>query len=228
MIKREDSSGFCYHWVKANVQLSTQELRYEEAFQTLLKILTSLELKSGQFLNLLNGHSCICFTETPVTFIISDRSKYQPFGLGFFKSDIHKLGGQPVLNLSQDDYNFLPHHIRWRYARHEPLLRDENHPYGIDFSWEREIRVNSNIISLMGESLITTHSSIDNVDFAFSNVFVPNNRYVAKLLSALHLNWSHKFSEFIKEKPQDAYWYRCFLDSLMDEFEEKTLSLNMD
>lgn len=93
---------------------------------------------------------------------------------------------------------------------------------------EREIRVNSNIISLICESLITTHSFIDNVDFAFSNIYVPNDGYVEKLLSALHLNWRHKFNEFIKYKTQDVWWYRDFLESLMDEFEKKILSLNIN
>ncbi|HIE0938497.1 TPA: hypothetical protein ACXJPN_001669 [Serratia marcescens] len=217
MAKREDSSGYCYHWVKANMSLRSRNQWYNEAFHTLLNILTSETLKSGRMLNISHGHSCICFTETPIGFIKNDQSKYQPFGLEFVKSDIYKLGGKHVIYCTYDEFLTLPDHLKWRYVRHEPLLRDRERPYGIDFTWEREIRINSGEVILFGESEITFPSCIGNIDFSFTNILVPNEIYVERLMGELSKYYEDTFKEYSLEKPENSHLYDEFFVSLMKE-----------
>lgn len=227
MAKREDSSGYCYHWIRSDISLTGIDLCYNQAFQILVKILTDGALKSGKAQGILYGHPCTCFTETPVVFINSDRSKYQPFGLEFYKNDIYTLGGQHTINCTQEESHSLPPNLKWRYARHEPLLRDNDHPYGIDFSWEREIRVNSDEIVLYGESLITGPTYIGNVDFAFNRILVPSDFFVTRLLEELSSYYKTRFTEYSLEKPETAYWYDSFYFSLMEEYELRIQSLDM-
>lgn len=227
MTKRQDSSVYCYHWIKSNTSLGGRDLWYEKAFQILVKILTNGALKSGKAQGILYGHPCICFTETPINFIRTDKSKYQPFGLEFYKSDICKLGGQHTINCTQEESYSLPPDLLWRYARYEPLLRDIEHPYGIDFSWEREIRVNNSEITLHGESPITGPTYIGNVDFAFNYILVPNISFASRLLYELSGFYKKSFAELSKEKPEDAHWYQEFFYSLMDEYELRIQSLDM-
>ncbi|MEQ9866074.1 hypothetical protein [Pectobacterium aroidearum] len=227
MAKREDSSGYCYHWIRANTSLGNKELWYEDAFQTLIKILTSGELKSGQSLNITYGHPCICFTETPINFIHTDRSKYQPFGLEFYKNDIYTLGGKQIINCTQEESHSLPDNLKWRYARHEPLLRDNDHPHGIDFTWEREIRVNSSVIDFYGESSIIGPTYRGNVDFAFNRILVPNHFFLKKLLYNLSEYYKKEFNENSLKKPEDAPLYDEFFYCWIEEYERRIQSLNI-
>jgi hypothetical protein len=58
----------------------------------------------------------------------------------FEKKWIFKKGGRPVIYQSDGEFQELPDRMKWRHARYEP---HGNPP--IDFTWEREWRINSEL-----------------------------------------------------------------------------------
>lgn len=225
MSKRKDSSGYLYHWAKANINYGGINEWYESAYTTLVKILSSFELRSGASQGLSNGHSCICFTESPISFITGDNSKYQPFGLEFSKKDIYTLGGAQVFYCSRADYELLPQELKWRWMIHEPLFRDSHRPYGIDFTWEREVRVNSQKVTLLGESPITGASSVRNVDLAFNSIVVPNSHYKNRLLTDMEKR--HFADAKISARDEREYeWLLEFYEGLLEQYELQIITLD--
>lgn len=225
MAKRGDSSVFVYHWIKSTTSphVSLQE-KYEEAFTTLLLILDNWVLKSGRALGQKYGHSCICFTETPVWFMADDKSKYQPFGFEFYKNDIYKIGGEKVIYCSEEDAKTLPQEHIWKWVRHEPLIRTEQAPYGIDFSWEREVRINRSKFHLLGPSEIVDASTASNVQFAFERIYVPSLGWKERLLDELRLSLDRKLKEDVNNPHYQDY--DEFYDSMMTVYSNAIESIS--
>jgi len=217
MVKRHDSSGYFYHWTKADISHGNIQAWYESAYRKLLKILSEFELRSGASLGLPNGHNCICFTESPLSYITNDTSKYQPFGLEFSKRNIYILGGAHVIYGSQSDFLLLPEELKWRFMIHEPLLRDDKRIYGIDFTWEREVRVNSDKIDLIGESLITGPSYSGNVDLAFNSIVLPNASYKDRLFHELKITYVQSAQRNARDE-REYDWLISFYDDVLEQY----------
>ncbi|CVG57909.1 Uncharacterised protein [Serratia marcescens] len=214
MAKRGDNSAFLYHWIKSNINSNASlEEKYEDAFETLLLILSDYALKSGKSLGHKFGHGCICFTGTPVWFIQEDKSKYQPFGFEFYKNDIYKIGGEHVIYCSEESAKRLSQEDVWKWMRHEPLVRTVQTPYGTDFSWEREVRVNASKINFLGPSEIVEASSPSEVRFAFTHIYVPSILWKQRLLSELRGLLDKKLKE--DERDPGYCYYEEFYNSMM-------------
>ncbi|HEP1896350.1 TPA: hypothetical protein VCC33_002134 [Kluyvera cryocrescens] len=221
MAKRGDSSAFVYHWIKSNRSShATTEEKYEDAFGTLILILNDLILKSGRSLGHRFGHSCICFTETPVWFMSDDKSKYQPFGFEFYKNFIYKIGGQHVIYCSEESSRRLPSEDLWKWVRHEPLVRTQQAPYGIDFSWEREIRVNRSELEFMGANEFVDGSSPGNVNFAFTRIYVPSPEWKEKLLKELSVMLNTWLNDnYNKVDDYEYEWLKEFYADMLSEYD---------
>lgn len=89
-------------------------------------------------------HPCVCFTEAPLTSLQSGLvnpsaySRYSPFGIMFAKRWLFNSGGRPVIYQTDGEYSQLPDAMKWRHMRYEPG--------SIDFTWEREWRVQRDAI----------------------------------------------------------------------------------
>ncbi|MEM8239864.1 hypothetical protein Q4R49_19380 [Morganella morganii subsp. sibonii] len=222
MAKREDSSAYLYHWTKSNIAIGNKNQWYEEAYRSLFMILSSFELRSGASQGMLCGHDCICFTGSPLSFIANDTSKYQPFGLEFWKSNIYLLGGAFVIYCTKSDYELLPHELRWRWMNHDPLLRDSRRPYGIDFSWEREVRVNAEKIILLGKSTIIEASSLGNIELAFRSIILPDTNYEERLLYELDKYFAAKaHHDACNDRHYD--WLCEFFNDVIEEYRNRII-----
>ena len=88
-------------------------------------------------------HTCICFSEAPLNCLPGGLvnpdyySRYSSFGIMVTKKWLFNLGGRPVIYQSEAEYYLLPDQIQWRHVLYDPL---KNPP--IDFTWEREWRIN--------------------------------------------------------------------------------------
>lgn len=218
MAKRGDSSAFVYHWIKSSRSSQTMlNEKYEDAFNTLILILNDLVLRSGKSLGHKYGHSCICFTETPVWFMSDDKSKYQPFGFEFYKNDIYRIGGEHVIYCSEQSAMRLPPEDLWKWMRHEPLIRTPQSPYGTDFSWEREVRVNRSELHLTGPNEIVDVSTIGSVKFAFTRIYVPSNYWKDRLINELRALLNRWLKE--EEHSEHYHWLEDFYDDMMSEYQ---------
>lgn len=147
--QRIDSSGYLYHWVRANpYKKGNKEHNYEIAYNTFLKILTDGYLKPGNVV-MTAGVEGICFTESPEYFSEWDQSRYQPFGFKFVKRFIYSQGGKPVIYGTCEDFNELPDSLRWRFAPHDLDPVKTKTPYGLDYTWEREWRLRTDALDLL-------------------------------------------------------------------------------
>lgn len=163
--QRIDSSGYLYHWIRANpYEKGNKQENYEVAYQRLLDILIDGFLKPGHE-ELTADVKAICFTESPEYFSEWDQSRYQPFGFKFVKSKIYDQGGRPVFYGSYSDFHALPEILKWRFAPHLPTRITNEWPYGLDYTWEREWRLRSTCLDLL--------SAV--------NIIVPDNAYASRL-----------------------------------------------
>jgi hypothetical protein len=134
-MQRPDISPFVTHFTKATAEMP--------AFNVLLKILRDRFLL-GSNTYIRGGAKCVCFTEAPVEVIqfgmcgLDGRERYSPYGIQIAKSHLFRLGGRPVIYQSDSEFEILPESYRWRHVRLD--LRSER---PIDFTWEREWRIQS-------------------------------------------------------------------------------------
>ncbi|HAU1639301.1 TPA: hypothetical protein JBJ29_13280 [Legionella pneumophila] len=131
---RVDLSKFLIHWISGE--------SFEEAFDILYEIISS-EYIHGNSNNIKGGFCCICFTETPPQLFNFLGRKYKPFGIMYKKEYIYLLGGRPVIYQSDQEYWELSEQNRWRHVRFE--LDSDSF---IDFTWEREWRLQQNALLL--------------------------------------------------------------------------------
>ncbi|QXC29313.1 MULTISPECIES: hypothetical protein [Aeromonas] len=136
---RDDISKFLVHWTKGET--------YEEAFDTLRSIVFEQKLLGGNG-HIKGGHTCICFTEAPQDKFHAIAGKYKPFGVRVSKKWLFQQGGRPVIYQSEQEYYSLPAGHAWRHVRYEP---DRVPP--VDFSWEREWRIQSSELALPPEEV---------------------------------------------------------------------------
>lgn len=92
------------------------------------------------------GHKCVCFTEAPISEMVSlfnlaliepegkSNPRYEPFGIAVTKKWLFSKGGRPVIYQPSSEYDALPQDLQYRHVTYDPID-------GIDFTWEREWRV---------------------------------------------------------------------------------------
>lgn len=119
----------------------------EEAYWNLCSIIQDRAIRGGNLRDLIKGgYNCVCFTETPLSalklgFLDNlDRTRYQPFGVMYEKAHVFLQGGRPVIYQSDSEFYELPENKRWRHMRYEPVVIPPATNV-IDFTWEREWRV---------------------------------------------------------------------------------------
>lgn len=131
---RTDLSNDLIHWVKGDSD--------EESFETLNKIIFSHKL-IGDTGHIKGGYRCVCFTEAPEDTFHKIVGRYRPFGIRLSKRWLYALGGRPVIYQPESEYDDLHESHRWRHVRYEPNC---NPP--IDFTWEREWRIQTDELEL--------------------------------------------------------------------------------
>lgn len=134
---RSDHCRYLIHFTKGE--------SYEDAYNNLVKIMHEKNIRCGTgFIK--KSECCICFTETPMECLSINNfldsgyfDRYSPFGIMFSKNYIFDLGGRPVIYGPDEDYNKLHDDLKYRYVKFDPP---------IDFTWEREWRLNKSDLTL--------------------------------------------------------------------------------
>jgi len=131
---RQDVSNYLIHFVS--------DKSFDLAYLRLRKIIKErCLLGNNKFIK--GGHTCICFSEAPLNCLPGGLvnpdyySRYSSFGIMVTKKWLFNLGGRPVIYQSEAEYYLLPDQIQWKHVLYDPL-KDPS----IDFTWEREWRIN--------------------------------------------------------------------------------------
>ena len=135
IITRIDTSDNLVHLLKG--------YDYLECFNVLCQILRKkVLLGSNQYIK--GKYNCICFTETSIECLSrygfvnkQGYSRYRPFGIIVKKDWLFGKGGRPVIYQPEDKFYLLPEEQRWRHVTYDPTAKPP-----VDFSWEREWRIN--------------------------------------------------------------------------------------
>ncbi|MFC2080854.1 hypothetical protein ACFLR8_01425 [Bacteroidota bacterium] len=122
---------------------------WEEAYSRLQSIMIERRIRGGnRFIK--GGEFCVCFTEAPLRLegLVnpSGYSRYAPFGIMIEKNWLFTQGGRPVIYQPDFEFDILPQEIRWRHVRYEPTEQEV-----VDFSWEREWRIQTNELCISPE-----------------------------------------------------------------------------
>lgn len=134
---RKDLSDYLIHFTKGAMPSD-----WEGAYSNLCAILEQSRIKASNS-NIKGAFNCVCFTEAPIDQLkyglLSDRgfSQAAPFGLMFDKLTIFNNGGRSVIYQPEDEYDLLQDCKKWLHVRYEPPK--------IDWSWQREWRVNRDV-----------------------------------------------------------------------------------
>jgi hypothetical protein len=160
---RLDLSKYLVHWIKGETEAA--------AFLTLRTIVSELRIL-GSNGHIRGGFNCVCFTEAPEAAFHQMAGRYFPFGIRVSKQWLFSLGGRPVIYQRANEYELLAQEHRWRHVRYEP---DQVPP--IDFSWEREWRINCDALTLPAEE---------------ATVVVPHEGYEVELLE------EHRYNEHVR------------------------------
>lgn len=131
---RTDLSYDLIHWIKGESN--------EEAFDVMRSIVREQCIRGGTG-HIKGGYQCVCFTEAPQNTFHDIIRRYRPFGIRVSKKWLYNEGGRPVIYQAEDEYDALPESHRWRHVRYEP---GANPP--VDFTWEREWRINADSLPL--------------------------------------------------------------------------------
>lgn len=199
MAKREDSSGYLYHWIKAT-DWDIQS-KYDSAFDTLLSIIWDNQIVSGVKCQK-SKIPHVCMTESVRKVMVTDNSKYQPFGIEFYKNKIFSLGGRPVIYSTYQEKDLLHHDLLWRFVHYDPSFINDSIPYGIDFTWEREWRVPVDEIELFefDSTEPCFHSNI-------SSILVPSQNYYDLLINEIDSRSDRVISDIAKSD-NEPYLYQ--------------------
>ncbi|WP_286822745.1 MULTISPECIES: hypothetical protein [unclassified Idiomarina] len=94
------------------------------------------------------GHNVICFSEAPLSklgLILANPNakdmRYMPFGFMFEKEYLFNLGARPAIYQPNSEFDLLYQEQQFRHVRFEPEK-------GIDWTWEREWRLQTDELPL--------------------------------------------------------------------------------
>ena len=123
-----------------------------DAFALLHSVIAAHAL-SGSDIGVRDGSRCVGFTEAPIRQLrnvfhwsTERAANVQPYGVLLGKDYLFALGGRPVIYQSDDEYDELPAALRYRHVRYDPITVPP-----IDFTWEREWRLRTDVLLLEPE-----------------------------------------------------------------------------
>jgi len=123
--------------------------------------------------NWTNGENCVCFTEAPIQefnaifSLVSiaaskeERPRYEPYGIAVSKRWLFKQGGRPVIYDSPSEFEKLTSNLHHRFVPYDP-------DRGIDFTWEREWRIQTDQLILDPKNTLVV---LPTADDAFELVY---------------------------------------------------------
>ena len=145
-MQRPDIGPTLTHFTRATAEMS--------AFNVLLKILRDRYL-IGTSAYTRGGTKCVCFTEAPLEVVqdglrgVDGRERYSTYGIQIPKSHVFRLGGRPVIYQTESEFRILPPSLQWRHVRFD-LCTDRP----VDFTWEREWRVQTERFDFSDQDVI--------------------------------------------------------------------------
>ena len=130
---RRDITSYLFHFVN----------RDADPADTLRQILKGGHIKGGIYPP--SSSNTVCFTEAPLAEIVREDGildshgykRLSLWGIGFSKDFIFKAGGLPVIYQPRKLFKDLPESAQWRHV-------DFDLGTGLDFTWQREWRVQAN------------------------------------------------------------------------------------
>jgi hypothetical protein len=152
-MNRVDTSEFLVHFTKG-----------DNARNDFASIVNSAELRGGT--GYIKGNfRCVCFTEAPLHALQdilmhpSDHCfKYAPYGIIVKKTWLFQHGGRPVIYQPDSEFADLPEAAKWRHVRYEP-----NATPPVDFTWEREWRVQLDSLAVSPDNAWLVVPSVDDL-----------------------------------------------------------------
>ena len=141
---RRDIGNLVFHFTKSTDSLS--------AFDVLKKIMAEKKIMGASgFVK--GNHKVVCFTEAPISELASyfnaqsllsvgEKLRYEPYGIALKKEFIFSAGGRHAIYQPDTEFSQLSSSHRFRHV-HYDLGR------GIDFSWEREWRIETDKLAFM-------------------------------------------------------------------------------
>jgi len=152
MHDRKDYSDSVFHWIKTDAVGTKSEIE-DSAFRVMLQIISDGYLKASGRDTYKNIES-VCFTESPEEVMAHQSSKYTCFGFAFDKANIFSLGGRHVIYQKKSEASCLPKFLHWRHVTYDPDDVGRTKPYGVDFTWEREWRLNKDSLDISSATKI--------------------------------------------------------------------------
>ncbi|MEQ9912226.1 hypothetical protein [Pectobacterium polaris] len=175
-----DYSPDVYHWIKTDYYGREEVVAKEEAFKVMLIIIDDGVLRSSgkdTFKHIKN----ICFTESPKEVNAHQSSRYSTFGFSFDKEFIYSNGGRHVIYQTKDEGEAMPTDMHWRHVTYDPADKRKIKD-GINFTWEREWRLNQDELSLL----------------LCNSIIVPNEDFKERLIAEIeHMKG---FPKYMREK----------------------------
>lgn len=189
MVIKDDLSTKLIHFVKGSV---------EEATSSFNSILSQGKVLGGAG-DIVESLKCVCFTESPLgkfSHVLSDPARfgfrYAPLGIMVDKTWLYEKGGRPVIYQSAEELLLLHQDQKYRHKEYNPLK-------GIDFTWEREWRVQI-------DELI--------IDPRMATVIVPNRSWVEKFKD-IHISRIRSHAMIgLPGTPQKLLWHFIALEDL--------------
>lgn len=200
---RTDYSKYLYHWIKPAEYCNTTEEAYEKAYEIMEAIFEDGYLRASG-LDTFKKIKSVCFTESPAEIMKHQESRYQPFGFCFLKEDIFDLGGRHVIYQTKEESKLLDESIHWRHVTYNPQDIDSRKPNGVNFTWEREWRLNEPKLSI----------------FDCYSVIVPNEDWLERLRADIE-HWK-AYPDYMQEKANihvDPGPYRRYTPEFIECFD---------
>lgn len=150
-LKRIDISNYLVHFTKGTNALDN--------FKSIVK---QSQLNGGTgFIK--GNHRCVCFSESPLHALqdildrSSDRSfRFAPFGVVVEKSWLFRQDGRPVIYQTKDEGEDLPEELHWRHVTFDLTASPK-----VDFTWEREWRIQTDLLRISPDNAILVVKGID-------------------------------------------------------------------
>ncbi|CZW65401.1 hypothetical protein RJO53_003032 [Enterobacter hormaechei] len=202
MHDHSDYSDLVFHWIKTDYWGDDIDKAYEGAFDVMLRIIDDGFLRaSGK--DTFKSIESVCFTESPKEVMKHQTSRYMPFGFSFEKSYLFEQGGRHVIYQTKEEGIAMPSEMHWRHVTYNPNETSKRKE-GIDFTWEREWRLNKSQLSILD----------------INSVIVPNQDYVERLVAEIeHMKG---FPDYMWDKIRehvDPGPYRKYTPEFIDRFD---------
>ncbi len=171
---RPDFSNYVAHFSKSHPPCSGENTSLPPlAFDRLIKILSEKKILASRMP--WTNKAAVCFTECPFYSMISHKTQYSAYGIGFKKETVFFKGGGPAFYVTEDIYNAQVSNFHQNKNKKikgfhkdfhvfitlfRPSYLDPNDP--IDFSHEREWRTPCDFsFDIKDIEFITVQSIID-------------------------------------------------------------------